>query len=189
MQNSNLEAARIRDSQFSAEGLGNLAKFYRDTAEVYRQKQVLDFKKQEKLMEDWEKRFQAAEMSFQEQKKKPNILRFLDPLTNQGMFIQSLLDSSGKRRTFSDILAKDTSKRGNVFALGKSAEEMLSVERDIQNWEKTAGSYEMGFQNEVTALEKRNASAKEAFLTRKKESLQSMQTNSYARPTYTEKPL
>jgi hypothetical protein len=193
MENNKLfaEAARLRESTFTSEDIGNLAKFYKNTAESYRTKQVLGFKRQQELREEWEKRFTAAEQAFFSNKNKKFLPRFVDPVTNQTMLISSLIDESGKRRTYSDILSRDTSKGGNVFMLGKAAQETMTTDLNLEDWERTASTYETNFQEEVRLVEERNKAAREKFIREKNEKLNAMQQQSsaYNKPTYTEKPI
>jgi hypothetical protein len=188
MQNNKAKAAILRESLFKEEQLGNLGIFYRDTAAAYQAKMLQESKELDKLKQSWEKRFEAAEKAKREN-NKAFLPSFIDPITNKSMGVYRVLDRFGNRMSFEDILKKDTSKRGNIFAVGQEAKAILERQYSFEDYQTASTSYETKLQQELSALQKRNEEANQKFLLTKKKQLEELEQGSYRQATYTEKPL
>ena len=187
------KAAQIRSSVFKEESLGNLGTFYKSTAESYRTKMLEESKEIDKLKEEWEKRFFAAEAALNIREgrsaKESFFPSFVDPITGKPLKVYSVLNYDRSRRSFEDILNRDTSGRGNIFAAGQEAKKILEREYNYSEWENTATNYESKLKLEMEALQKRNEEARLRFLENKKKQLEELEVGSYRQATYTEKPL
>jgi hypothetical protein len=186
-------AAQVRSSVFKEEALGNLGIFYKSTAEGYRTRMLEENKEINKLKEEWEKRFSAAEASLKTNNEGSLRERwwpsFIDPITGQAIPIYKVLNKDNSRMSFEDMLKNDTSKRGNIFFVGQEAKKVLEREYNYGEWETTATNYESKLKLEMEALQKRNEEARLKFLENKKKQLEDLEVGSYRQATYTEKPL
>ena len=184
------EISKLREASFRAEELGNLGKFYRDTAKVYKERFLQETKQLEQLRTNWESTFLAAEETFRSGNTKKFLPRFMDPISKKAVLLSSVLDmQTGQRKTFEEILKGDTSKRGNIFDMGQLANNFLESSRKVSDYEKSYSSYEQNFANESSLLEKRNEEARKIFLDNKAKKLSALEASAYRQPTYTENPL
>jgi hypothetical protein len=103
--------------------------------------------------------------------------------------VQGILDETGKRRSYEDILKMDTSRQGNVFLSGQEALAYLNEKANYDDYSSSYTKYETQFEQEQAALTKRNEEAKAKFLAEKDQLLMQAQSSAYRGATYQEKPL
>ena len=190
------DIAKLREQAFVEESMGNLGMFYKNTAASYERKLLEETKRMNDLQQAWEKKFLAAEEAFKTLEKnivtgRRNSLfpSFIDPTTKKPVKLFGVLDRSGKRMSYEDILKADTSRRGNIFDLGQEAQQMLQALSATDEYSKTTSSYLSKYQEEERRLEERNATARKTFLADKQKKLDQLSASAYKKPTYTEKPL
>ena len=183
------DIARLRAEAFVGESMGNLGMFYKNTAATYERKLLEETKRMNDLQQAWEKRFLAAEEAFRTQKQTSIFPSFIDPVTGKPAKLFKVLDRTGKRMSYDDILKADTSGRGNIFGLGQEAQQMLETTSRSGEYQQSMSSYTARYQAEQKMLEERNAKAREAFLADKQKKLDQLSASAYKKPTYTENPL
>jgi hypothetical protein len=183
------DIARLRAEAFVGESMGNLGMFYKNTAATYERKLLEETKRMNELQQTWEKRFLAAEEAFRTQRQISLSPSFMDPRTGKPAKLFKVLDRTGKRMSYEDILKADTSGRGNIFDLGQEAKQMLETTSRSGEYQQSMSSYMARYQAEQKMLEERNAKAREAFLADKKKKLDQLSASAYKKPTYTENPL
>jgi hypothetical protein len=97
---------------------------------------------------------------------------------------------TGKRKTWEEIIAGDTSKRGNKFMAAQEAEQAMITELDFQEVQSNYSKYQQQFDAALQALAERNKKAKEEFLANKAKLLETARgVSGYSGATYIEKPL
>ena len=185
------DIARLRAEAFVGASMGNLGMFYKNTAATYETRFLEETKRMNELQQTWEKRFLAAEEAFRTPQKGKRSLSpsFMDPITGKPAKLFKVLDRTGKRMSYEDILKADTSGRGNIFDLGQEAKQMLETTSRSDEYQQAMSSYTDRYQAEQKMLEERNAKAREAFLADKKKKLDQLSASAYKKPTYTENPL
>lgn len=183
------DIAKLREEAYKEETLGNLGAFYRDTAKTYEQRMLEESKRLESLQKTWEDRFVAAEEAYRSKPNSVGLQMFMDPVTKKRQRLFAILDPTGKRRSFQDILKEDTSARGNVFDLGQSAKEIVDVSNRLSNYETLLSSYSGRYEQEQKLLAERNAQAREKFLAEKQKKLEELSASAYKQATYIEKPI
>lgn len=196
MKSNNLPGyvSKIREETFKEEKLGNLGSFYKNTAQAYQLRFLEKSKELESLKQDWEKRFSAAEETLKQVKESNRFSldpSFIDPVTGKPWRISRLLGNEGERLSYEEILKRDTSKRGNVFEVGKEAERMLDVLFSTKSYEKNYTSFEQNYQKELAALEQRNKESRQTFLLNKERRLKEIEqrVSPYKQATYIENPI
>lgn len=196
MKSNNLPGyvSKIREETFKEEKLGNLGSFYKNTAQAYQLRFLEKSKELESLRQDWEKRFSAAEEALKQVKESKRFSldpSFIDPITGKPWRISRLIGNEGKRLSYEEILKRDTSKRGNVFEVGKEAERMLDILFSTESYEKNYTSFEQNYQKELAALEQRNKESRQTFLLNKERRLKEIEqsVSPYKQATYIEKPI
>jgi len=153
------------------------------------------------LMAEWDA-FQAAKTVEDMErlygtKYRPNVANTgmlayaKDSAYNQGqtVVLGRILDATGKRKSYEDIIKGDTSARGNRFLLAQEADQMMRNQFDYDDINQTYTSYQSRFDAEQAALAKRNEEARARFLEEKNQALMAAEASAYRGASYTEKPL
>lgn len=98
--------------------------------------------------------------------------------------------NTGKRKTWEEIIASDTSRRGNKFMAAQEAEQAMITEMDYKEVLDNYSKYQQQFDAALQALAERNKKAKEEFLANKAKLLETAKgVSGYSGATYIEKPL
>ena len=182
--------ADFRKKEFQAEELSSLGKLYESNyTQYYKQslEQENTFLENQEIWNDIVARAREAQLA-----GKTTIP--IKPGKGKPINVRDVLDEQGNARSLDDVVKSQrwySTSQGKMMPgrLGKIAEELQMAGMDLEESSSSYKKYKQLYEQELSALTKRNEQRKAEFYKQKQETLAQAEGSAYRGASYVEKPL
>lgn len=179
--------ADFRKKEFQAEDLGSVGKLYESNYTQYYKQSLEQENALLEIQSEWNDivaKAREAQLS-----GKSTI-----PLKGKTISVNAILDDQGNIKDLNEIVRSQrwySTSQGKMMPgrLGKIAEELQMAQMDVDESSSSYKKYKQLYEQELSALTKRNEQRKAEFYKQKQETLAQAEGSAYRGASYVEKPL